>query len=127
MLGETPLIAFVCATDADRVKNFYVEVLGLQLIAEEPPFALVLDSNGVMVRVSLLREFQPAPFTVLGWEVDDIAAKVQVLAAKGVRFTRYPHFEQDAHGVWTSPDGTKVAWFKDRDENTLSLTEFPSA
>ena len=33
-------------------------------------------------------------------------------------------FPQDELGVWTSPGGAKVAWFKDPDGNTLSLTEF---
>jgi hypothetical protein len=31
---------------------------------------------------------------------------------------------QDALGVWTSPSGAKVAWFKDPDGNNLSLTQF---
>jgi predicted enzyme related to lactoylglutathione lyase len=34
---------------------------------------------------------------------------------------------QDELGIWTTPDGTKVAWFKDPDGNTLSLTEFAPA
>ena len=32
--------------------------------------------------------------------------------------------EQDESGVWTSPSGAKVAWFKDPDGNVLSLTQF---
>ena len=31
--------------------------------------------------------------------------------------------QQDALGVWTAPGGTKVAWFKDPDNNLLSLAE----
>jgi hypothetical protein len=27
-------------------------------------------------------------------------------------------------GIWTTPDGTKIAWFKDPDGNLLSLTQF---
>jgi hypothetical protein len=30
---------------------------------------------------------------------------------------------QDALGVWTTPDGAKVAWFTDPDGSTLSFTE----
>jgi hypothetical protein len=41
-----------------------------------------------------------------------------------VRFERYAFLEQDEAGVWISPTGAKVAWFKDPDENLLSLTEF---
>jgi hypothetical protein len=32
--------------------------------------------------------------------------------------------QQDAAGIWTTPDGIgKVAWFKDPDGNTLSITQ----
>jgi hypothetical protein len=51
-----------------------------------------------------------------------------VLAAKalenaGVKFSRYPGMRQDELGIWTSPGGAKVAWFKDADGNTLSITQ----
>jgi hypothetical protein len=31
--------------------------------------------------------------------------------------------KQDELGVWTAPDGTQVAWFKDPDGNTLSVSQ----
>jgi len=30
---------------------------------------------------------------------------------------------QDELGVWDAPGGSKVAWFKDPDGNTLSIAE----
>jgi hypothetical protein len=48
----------------------------------------------------------------------------KALVNQGVVFERYGFFEQDELAVWTSPDGTKVAWFKDLDGNTLSVAEF---
>jgi hypothetical protein len=33
--------------------------------------------------------------------------------------------DQDELGVWTSPSGARIAWFKDPDENTLSLAQVP--
>lgn len=63
--------------------------------------------------------------TVLGWRVDDIAATVDGLTARGVRFERYEQLPQDARGVWKTPDGTQVAWFKYPDGNLLSLTQTP--
>ena len=45
------------------------------------------------------------------------------LAKKGVRFERFPGMEQDAKGVWKSPSGARVAWFKDPDGNILSITQ----
>lgn len=76
------------------------------------------------MRVSKVQMVAKAPYTVLGWEVKDISSVVRALIRKGVIFERYQQFQQDALGIWTAADGTKVAWFKDPDGNTLSLTEF---
>jgi hypothetical protein len=76
-----------------------------------------------MLRVVKVRDLTPQPFTVVGWVVDDMAAAVRGLAAKGVTFERYPGMEQDDQAVWHVPGGSaQVAWFKDPDGNTLSLS-----
>jgi len=98
-------------------------VLGLTLVADEP-WALVFDAHGAMLRIQKTPELVPAKHTVLGWRVPDIEETMIGLAAKGVRFERYSFLPQDELGVWTTPDGTRVAWFKDPDGNTLSLTQF---
>ena len=63
-------------------------------------------------------------YTVMGWSVADIADTVSELEACGVAFTRYDGMEQDAQGVWTTPNGDRIAWFADLDGNVLSLTQF---
>jgi hypothetical protein len=55
--------------------------------------------------------------------VEDIGETARGLAAKGVSFERFPGLEQDDLGVWASPGGARVAWFKDPDANLLSLTQ----
>ena len=116
-------MAFVGTRDAARAKAFYRDTLGLTL-KDENPFALVFDSNGIMLRVTSVHELNPAPFTVLGWEVPDVTSAVKGLAAAGVVFSRFPGMEQDDDGVWTAPGGARIAWFQDPDGNTLSLTQF---
>ena len=123
MLGRHDIIGFVATADPARARRFYEEILGLRLV-EETPFATVFDANGIMVRVTPVPDHAPLPHTVLGWRVPDVAATAAALAGKGVAFERFAGLEQDAHGVWTSPDGNKVAWFKDPDGNLLSLTQF---
>jgi hypothetical protein len=97
--------------------------LGLSLI-DDSPFALVFDAQGTMLRIQKVQDFSPAEYTVLGLEVSDLGAAVKQLSAAGVRFERYDGLKQDKSGIWTSPDGAAVAWFKDPDGNTLSLTRF---
>jgi hypothetical protein len=48
---------------------------------------------------------------------------VELLLKRGIIFNRYPGLSQDEQGIWTTPDGNKIAWFTDLDGNTLSLTE----
>ncbi|HEY5026513.1 MAG TPA: VOC family protein [Acidimicrobiales bacterium] len=122
MLGSSDLVAFVATSDLDRARAFYGEVLGLTVV-EESPFACVFDAHGTQLRVTPVGEIRTAPYTVLGWVVDDIAAMVQALVHEGVRFERFVQMEQDDLGVWAAPSGARVAWFADPDGNVLSLTQ----
>ena len=123
MLGQTPIIAFVPTRDAAQSRSFYEGLLGLRFISDDK-FALVMEANGTMIRIVRVGNFTPAPFTILGWQVQDIHQSVADLTAKGLTFTRYPHFEQSPDGVWTATGGAaKVAWFADPDGNTLSLSQ----
>ena len=123
-LGQHNVMAFVYIVDVPRAKSFYRDTLGLRLVSEEPPFALVFDANGIMLRLGMAKELPPAHGTVLGWQVPDIRATIHELQQAGVRFERYEKMKQDELGIWTTPTGAKVAWFKDPDGNILSVTEF---
>jgi len=126
MLQSEKLVAFVPIRDADRARAFYCATLGLRLVSEDR-FALVFEIDGTPLRATLVGEFQPQRFTVLGWQVDDAAATARRLSAAGVRFERYPGMEQDELGLWSAPGGARVAWFRDPDGNVLSITQMPEA
>lgn len=115
-------MAFVATRDPSRAKTFYRDTLGLTLDYEDR-FAVVFRVRGVMLRVTIVQELTPAPYTVLGWEVPNIVTAAKDLERAGVRFERYPGLPQDDLGIWTSPSGARVAWFKDPDGNTLSITQ----
>jgi catechol 2,3-dioxygenase-like lactoylglutathione lyase family enzyme len=122
-LSEQLLTAFVGATDPERARTFYRDMLGLPLVSDELPFALVFDCHGTPLRVTIVERVAAAGYTVLGWRVADITAAVTALRAAGVRFERYQGMRQNAAGIWTSPSGAKVAWFLDPDGNTLSVSQ----
>ena len=124
-LGSYNIIGFVSIVDVSRAKSFYRDTLGLRLIAEEPPFALVFDAHGIMLRLGMAKELPPAHGTVLVWQVPEISAAVASLAQAGVSFERFEGLKQDVHGIWTAPTGARIAWFKDPDGNILSLSEHP--
>jgi predicted enzyme related to lactoylglutathione lyase len=122
-LASSDLIAFVPTKDMSKARPFYERVLALPLEGESP-VACAFRANGVLLRLIVVEQLTPFPFTLLGWTVADIAATVAGLTARGVAFERIEGVEQDELGVWRSPGGAHVAWFKDPDGNTLSLTQF---
>jgi catechol 2,3-dioxygenase-like lactoylglutathione lyase family enzyme len=122
MLSDCELLAFAPTVRPEKAKVFYRDVLGLKL-EDDNPFALIFRAGRTILRIQKVKEFSPFPFTLLGWTVSDIKIVVQQLNGKGVRLERFEGMEQDALGIWLSPGGSKVAWFKDPDGNLLSLTE----
>jgi catechol 2,3-dioxygenase-like lactoylglutathione lyase family enzyme len=122
MLSDKKLKAFIPTVHPEKAKIFYKDVLGLTLLSEDN-YALEFNANGTLLRITTVDRLNPHPFTVLGWNVDNIAFVIESLVSNGVVFERYDFFEQDKLGIWTSPSGAKVAWFKDTDGNLLSLTE----
>jgi predicted enzyme related to lactoylglutathione lyase len=122
-LTAANLIGFVSSSDVARAKEFYRDVLELRVISETS-FALVLDAHGTMLRITIVERVHPAPYTVLGWEVANITQAVERLASRGVEFLRYEGMTQDEQGIWDSPSGSRIAWFRDPERNILSLTQF---
>jgi len=123
VLATSDVIAFASTTDLARARTFYEAALGLPVV-DENAYACVFDAHGTMLRITAVAEVAHPGYTVLGWRVSDISATVTWLESHGVVFTRYDGMEQDAQGVWTTPNGDRIAWFADPDGNVLSLTEF---
>jgi catechol 2,3-dioxygenase-like lactoylglutathione lyase family enzyme len=122
MIKESKLVGFTATTDSAEAIAFYRDKLGLHLL-EETSFAIVFDSNGTTLRIQKAERVVPAPYTLIGWEVENISQAVAELTARGVEFETYDLIQQDEAGIWNVPDGTKVAWFKDPDGNVLSLSQ----
>ena len=125
MLGTQKLVAFGATVDAARAARFYGEILGLRRRSEDA-FALVFDANGVELRLQKVEALTPQGFTVLGWQVRDVDAVLDVLTRSGIPAERYAGLSQDARGVWSAPSGARIAWFKDPDGNLLSIAQYPA-
>jgi catechol 2,3-dioxygenase-like lactoylglutathione lyase family enzyme len=122
MLAANKVIGFVPTQDSAKAREFYEGKLGFQFVSDDP-FALVMRSGETMIRVSKAKDFTPAPYTILGWEVKDIEAVVRWLTSRGVAFEKYPFVLDQELGIWNAPSGDKVAWFKDPDGNVLSVSQ----
>ena len=120
---DTPIL-FAATTDSNRARNFYEEVLGLEFVSDDT-FALVFNVGRLQLRNQKVQNKPEINYTVLGWAVTDIQKTVRQLTKAGATFLRFDGLGQDADAIWRSPAGARVAWFRDPDANTLSLTEFP--
>lgn len=125
MLESAKMMGFLITKDYDASRAFYEGKLGLEFVSVDQ-FAMVMRVGGHMVRISKLAEFTPQRFTVLGWEVPDVSAAVTWLEQQGVAMEKYPWVQDQEHGIWSTPDGSKVAWFKDPDGNVLSVSQHAS-
>lgn len=122
MLASGRLIGFVPTTDSKRARDFYEGKLGFQFVSDDQ-FALVMQAGENMIRIAKAKDFTPAQYTAMGWEVTDVEAMVKWLNGRGVKFEKYSFVEDRELGIWTTPNGDKVAWFKDPDGNVLSLSQ----
>lgn len=112
LLDSSPIMAFSASANPERAKEFYRDQLGLKLL-EDSAFALVFDAAGIMLRVQKVKAVRPAQYTALGWQVADIAEKVDELERAGVKFEHYGFPGVDERGIWTPPGSTaKVAWIR---------------
>ena len=122
MLTQGKLVGFVPTTDATKAREFYENKLGLEFVSDDS-FALVMRSGASTIRIVKMKQVNPAQYTVLGWEVDDIRSLVASLKTRGVEFEHYPFIQDPESAIWTAPGGAQGAWCKDPDGNVLSVSQ----
>jgi catechol 2,3-dioxygenase-like lactoylglutathione lyase family enzyme len=122
MLDSAKLVGFVGTTDYDQARAFYEGRLGCEVLSADQ-FAMAVRLGGHQIRIVKIPNFSPVRNTVLGWEVSDIEGVVQWLQGRGVDLEKYPFIQDRELGIWTTPNGDKVAWFKDPDGNVLSVSQ----
>ena len=125
MLSQSKLQSIIWTSRIDQAEMFYREVLGLSLQSKSDG-ALVFDVGGGDLRVSPVPSTVPSEHTVLGFSVSDVDSVVELLSEREVVFERFDGFPHNENGTLTTPDGSKVAWFRDPDGNLLSVVEYPS-
>ena len=128
-LTDYPMSARVVATDITRARQWYEEKLGLVPSKEEMGgMALWYRTSATWFLLYQTESAGTARNTVGGWEVTGIEELMDDLRARGVTFEDYDFGEgmRTVNGLMTIPPGSKAAWFKDSEGNTLELTEVPS-
>ena len=133
MLTDSPAFSGFAVDDADRARAFYEDVLGLRVEAStEMGGLLTLHlGGGTNALVYPKADHQPATFTVLNFEVDDIDAAVDRLNANGIPTKIYSDDEwpSDERGIVRgAPElGPAIAWFRDPAGNVIAALSSASA
>lgn len=127
MLQDNRAFSSFSVNDIQKAKEFYGGVLGLKAL-DGPMGHLELHlANGHRIFVYPKPDHQPATYTVLNFQVEDIDQAVDELTKQGVSFEQYEgKIQTDHKGISRSdsPDeGPNIAWFKDPAGNILSVLE----
>jgi catechol 2,3-dioxygenase-like lactoylglutathione lyase family enzyme len=111
--------------DLAKAKAFYAETLGLKVDDEGVGLRLNLP-GGSEVFVYPKDDHQPATFTILNFEVENIDDAMDELSRRGVQFEHYENMPIDEKGIirgLSHNQGPDIAWFKDPAGNVLSILQ----
>ena len=124
MLGDHPVFPILLSTDLAASRTFYHDVLGLEILREDPGDRIVLRcGDGTSLAITSSTVGTSDRQTQIAWRVPDIHAALDDLRARGVRIEEY-----------TAPDPVTVdgiadmghswaAWFIDPSRNVLAMVE----
>src|SRR3954470_16905631 len=129
-LKDSEVEAAIAVSHLDRARRFYEDQLGLEPGDEERGVSVRYPcGGGTRIFVYLSAENAGrSPATLAGWFVDDLDAKMDELASRGVAFERYdqPGLRTDDRGVFDA-GGFRAAWVRDPDGNTLAISQIVTA
>ena len=123
MLKDTKAFSGYSVNDLEAAKRFYGETLGIELSENAAGLGLEL-AGGQRVFMYPKDDHEPATFTVLNFQAEDVEATVDALTERGVEFERYEGtpIETDEKGVFRG-EGPLIAWFKDPAGNVISVID----
>jgi catechol 2,3-dioxygenase-like lactoylglutathione lyase family enzyme len=122
MFTDTKAFSSFAVPDIEAARRFYGETLGLRTSQQDDLLTIHLaDGHDVMIYPK--PDHQPANYTVLHFQVDDVERAVEELTARGVEMLRYEGFSQDERGISREAGAPPVAWFADPAGNIIGLPQ----
>ncbi|TNC43584.1 VOC family protein [Mumia zhuanghuii] len=124
MLSASPAFHGFSVDDVAKARDFYADVLGLDVEEENGMLRLHLAGGRDTLVYPKGEQHQPASYTILNFPVPDVEAAVDALTARGVQFERYEGTPTatDEKGVFRG-GGPLIAWFTDPAGNVLSVIQ----
>src|SRR5439155_23276388 len=104
MLKDSHAFSGFSSNDIPATRAFYGDVLGLD-VTEDNGMLDVRFAGGGHGIIYPKPNHEPATFTVLNFQVDDVERTRDGLLAAGVVFERYPDMGQGERVIVRDPDG----------------------
>ena len=127
-LNDAPFFPSPPAKDIERAMRWYEEKLGLTPVMDLGFGGQVYRSGGSTWIIYQTPSAGTGKHTLGGWTVANIDDAMRELRAKGVTFEDYALGDQGPNtenGVARDPSGAAVAWFKDSEDNVVSINQLP--
>jgi predicted enzyme related to lactoylglutathione lyase len=121
VLGEHDAVATIAVKAIDVARKFYGDVLRLTPGESREARVLTYTSGASKILVYESQFAGSNQATAATWAVGDVAAEVQALKARGVKFEHYDFPGTKRAGDIHDTGRGQAAWFKDPDGNILAL------
>jgi catechol 2,3-dioxygenase-like lactoylglutathione lyase family enzyme len=123
MLGEARAHATLPASDLERARRFYEDVVGLVPAAVAPGGVFYATGGGTQVFVFPSSGTPSGSHTQVGFRVADIEAEVADLRRRGVVFETYDFPGFDPSTSIASFPANRSAWFHDTEGNLIGIVQ----
>jgi predicted enzyme related to lactoylglutathione lyase len=124
MFSDQPSAAMLPATDMERAKKWYADVMGLTPAIEDEGGMQYMTGKGTQFWVYPSQFAGSNQATAMGFMAKDLSAEMDGLKAKGVTFEEYDiPGVKTVDGIAEFAPGERGAWFKDSEGNIIALFE----
>ena len=124
VLNDNPVFPILLSLDLDASRTFYHDVLGLEILREDPDDRIVFKTGGgtrLVVTSSTVGTADTQ--TQMAWLVRDIHAAVAELKARGVRIEEYEAPDPVTVDGIADMGHSWAAWFVDPSRNVLAVVQ----
>jgi predicted enzyme related to lactoylglutathione lyase len=122
MLSNSPIRAYIPATDVARARQFYEQKIGLTP-KEEYAGGVIYECGGTEVFLYPTSNAGTSKASQAFWQVKDVDAEVTELKARGVVFEDYDMPGVAMNNSIATDRGASTAWFKDPEGNILAISQ----
>jgi len=124
MLKDTKAFSGFSVNDMQKAKEFYNGTLGIEVSENDMGIMTLKIAGGTNIIVYPKPNHEPATFTILNFQVEDVEKAVDELTAAGITFEQYDfgQIKTNEKGIMRgNGQGPDIAWFKDPAGNILSV------